>query len=818
MERLPDDVDVEALHVYDTTLRDGSQQEGLTFSVNEKLSVARLLDDLGVGFVEGGWPGAVPRDTEFFRRAATELDLRTATLVAFGATRRPGAVAADDPQVAALRDAGTSVVTLVAKADVRHVERALRTTPAENLAMVGDTVAHLVGEGRRVFLDAEHFFDGHDVDPAYALEVLRTAAAAGADVAVLCDTNGGHLPDEVADAVHAVVDAGLRVGVHAHDDVGCAVASSLAAVAAGATHVQGCVNGYGERAGNADLGVVAANLELKRATPVLCADGLRELVRVTHAVSELANLPSNAHVAYYGASAFAHKAGLHASAVKVDPDLYQHVDPAVVGGGTRMLVSDLAGRATLELKARELGLGELDREQAGRVVARVKDLEARGFSFETADASVELLLRDEMHGERAHFFELESWRTTVERRRDGQLVSEAVVKVHAKGERILAVGEGNGPVNALDTALRRALEGLFPSLARLELVDYTVRILDGSHGTGAVTRVLVETSDGEGEWRTVGVHENVVEASWAALVEAVTYGLMRAGEEPSSAGRRGRGPPAPTRRTRRGRQDRAHRPGRRRPLSRFRRRRGAARRAPRGAGGAAAGAAPAARAEADRRAAAAAVGPAAGARRAQQGRRDRQELRRPRRGDGRRGAGRAADVPQAEHRRRRPGRPGGPALGRRTRRPRGRARRRHGSAGASGPGGGRARDGLGLHLRERRVGPRPAGPRRAVDPGQGLRLLLPARAVGGDLAGPVRRRRALPGRRRRASGRADVGPGARCRRSDRRGQPGDDAAAGRRGPDGDPGGGSVRWWRVSRSPSRSRGIGSLSNPVLAEDG
>jgi 2-isopropylmalate synthase len=515
----------DTFHVYDTTLRDGAQREGMSLSVNDKLAIARHLDDLGVGFIEGGWPGANPKDTEFFRRAQTELALRTAQLTAFGSTRRPGGDVVAD--LAPLRESGAGIVCMVAKSDVRHVERALRTTREENLAMIRDSVSHLRAEGQRVFLDAEHFFDGYVADPSYALEVLRTAAEAGADVVVLCDTNGGMLPHQLAEIVDGVVGTGLRVGIHAHNDAACAVANSLAAVHAGATHVQGTANGYGERCGNADLFSIVAALEAKDNRQVLPPGRLVELGRVAHAVAEVANIAPDAHQPWVGASAFAHKAGLHVSAIKADPDLYQHCDPAIVGNDMRLLVSELAGRATIELKGRALGL-EPDRETVGRVIERVKDLESVGYSFEAAEASFELLLLEEM-GQRPHFFDLDSWRVIVERRADGEVVSEATVKLHAKGERIVATGEGNGPVNALDNALRLALEKIYPGLAALELVDYKVRIVSGAHGTDAVTRVLVETSDGTREWDTVGVHENVIAASWQALEEAYTTGLMREG-------------------------------------------------------------------------------------------------------------------------------------------------------------------------------------------------------------------------------------------------------------------------------------------------
>jgi 2-isopropylmalate synthase len=407
---------------------------------------------------------------------------------------------------------------------VRHVERALRTTPEENLAMVRDSVAHLVNEGQRVFLDAEHFFDGWVADPAYALEVLRVAAEAGADVLVLCDTNGGMLPSRLQDVVGEVVGHGLRVGIHAHNDTACAVANSLAAIGVGATHVQGTANGYGERCGNADLFSVIAALETKLGRQVLPQGRLAELGRVAHAVAEVANIAPDPHQAWVGASAFAHKAGLHVSAIKADPDLYQHIDPVVVGNDMRLLMSELAGRATVELKGRALGL-EPDAATIGQVLDRVKELESMGYSFEAAEASFELLLREHM-GARPHFFDLESWRVIVEHR-EGEVVSEATVKVHARGARIIATAEGNGPVNALDNALRQALLELFPPLAAFDLVDYKVRIVSGAHGTGAVTRVLVETSDGSTEWSTVGVHENVIEASWQALEEAYTAGLLR---------------------------------------------------------------------------------------------------------------------------------------------------------------------------------------------------------------------------------------------------------------------------------------------------
>ncbi len=520
----------DAFHVYDTTLRDGAQREGVSYSVADKLAVARHLDALGVGFVEGGWPGALPKDTEFFARAAAgELELRHAALVAFGATRRPGLRAQDDPQVRALLDSGAPVVTLVAKADRRHVERALRADVAENRAMVADTVALLTGEGRRVFVDAEHFFDGYAVDPDTALRVLDAAVTAGADVAVLCDTNGGMLPLGVADVVREVAArTGFRLGIHCQDDTACAVANTVAAVQAGATHVQCTANGYGERTGNADLFAVVGNLVTKLDLPVLPDGALRELTRTAHALAEIANLAPDTHQAYVGTSAFAHKAGLHASAIKVDPELYNHMDPVDVGNGQRVLVTEMAGRASVELKAAELGLDLAGRPDAvSSVVATVKQREAGGWSFEAADASLELLMRSALGEDAGPPFALESYRVITEHRADGEVVAEATVKLLLDGERLIATAEGNGPVNALDAALRAALVPSLPALADVALSDYKVRIL--TRGTDAVTRVLIESTDKAREWTTVGVHGNVVEASWLALVDALAYASSRRG-------------------------------------------------------------------------------------------------------------------------------------------------------------------------------------------------------------------------------------------------------------------------------------------------
>jgi 2-isopropylmalate synthase len=517
----------DAFHVYDTTLRDGAQREGISYSVADKLAVARLLDDYGVGFIEGGWPGAMPKDTEFFERARTELSLRNAELVAFGATRKAGVRVEDDLQVRALLDSQAPVITVVAKSDVRHVAEALRTTNEENLAMVQDTVRFLVGEGRRVFVDMEHFFDGYTHDPDYGVSLLVAAAEAGASVGVLCDTNGGMLPHGMFEIVTDVKErSGVRLGIHCQDDTGCAIANSVSAVEAGVTHVQCTANGYGERTGNADLFVVVPNLQLKLGIDCLPEGALAETVRISHAIAEIANIAPNTHQPYAGWASFAHKAGLHASALKVNAELYNHIDPAIVGNAQNVLVTEMAGRASIELKGAELGhdlSGQPDVVTA--VVEQVKRLEAEGWTFEAADASFELLIMDGQGKEVA--FEVESWRTIVEQDADGVVKTEATVKVHLDGDRIISTAEGNGPVNALDRAMRRAIVQKYPDLDTLRLVDYKVRILDEKSGTGAKTRVLIGTSDGHDSWSTVGVHENVIAASWRALEDSVRYGLLR---------------------------------------------------------------------------------------------------------------------------------------------------------------------------------------------------------------------------------------------------------------------------------------------------
>jgi 2-isopropylmalate synthase len=509
------------VEIYDTTLRDGSQQVGLDLTVADKLRVATVLDGLGVDVIEGGWPGSNPKDAEFFERAK-RLEFKHATLAAFGATRLPGRNVEDDASLAALLAAETPIVTLVGKAWTLHVDEALRTSRAENLAMVADSVAYMAAAGRRVVFDAEHFFDGYRADRGYALEVLAAAADAGADTLVLCDTNGGTLPDDVARIVAEVADRSrTAIGVHFHNDASCAVANSVVAVAAGGLHVHGAANGYGERCGNADLFSVIANLELKRGHSLLPDGRLTALASTARTIAEVANLPFESRQPYVGPSAFATKAGLHASAIARRPDAYSHVDPGTVGNKTQVLVSELAGRSNVLAKAAELGLDlSSDPDLAGQVLEQVK----------AADASFELLVRRSA-GVLPAWFELEGYRVVIERA-DQADRSEAIVRLLLGTGRVVAVGEGVGPVHALDQALRRGLSEVYPELSGIHLVDYKVRILDGRAATSAVTRVMLTSADSDGEWTTVGVSDDIVTASWEALTDGVAYGLLRAGAEP----------------------------------------------------------------------------------------------------------------------------------------------------------------------------------------------------------------------------------------------------------------------------------------------
>lgn len=530
-DRTPDAVDI-----FDTTLRDGAQFEGISLTVDDKLRVAEQLDHLGVHWIEGGYPQANPKDAEFFVRAPHELRLTTSRLVAFGSTRRPAGKVDVDPTLDALLGAGVETLCIVGKSWDYHVTEALRTTLDEGVAMVGESVAHLVGAGRRVFFDAEHFFDGYKHNPEFALHVLEAAATNGASVLVLCDTNGGSLPHEVQRITGEVVDhfgADVAVGIHTQNDSGCAVANSVAAVLGGATQVQGTVNGYGERTGNANLMTVIPDLTLKLGVATLPEGRMERLTVVSRRVAELVNLPPQPADPYVGASAFAHKGGLHTSALgRAGGATYEHIDPAVVGNHTRVLVSDLGGRAGMAMKATELGV-ELDDRAAALLSEELKELEAKGWVFEAADASLELLML-RATGWRNDYFDVEAYRVSSYHREGAVSVNgevevtvEATVKLWIDGERVAAVGEGNGPVNALDAAVRRALNGRYPALERIALTDFKVRVLDGGAHTGAVVRVLIDSTDGDDVWTTVGVDTNVIEASWRALIDSLVYGLRR---------------------------------------------------------------------------------------------------------------------------------------------------------------------------------------------------------------------------------------------------------------------------------------------------
>ena len=514
--------------IFDTILRDGSQQEGLSLTVEDKIRVAEQLDHLGVAYIEGGWPGANPKDTEFFERFSHELKLSTATLVAFGSTRRAGTKAEDDATLRNLIEADTEVVCIVAKSWDRHVEEALRTSLDEAVAMVEDSIAFLTSHGKRVFLDAEHFFDGFRRGEAFALRVLHAAEQAGAESLVLCDTNGGSMPHDITDAVLKVRSEGIEtaLGIHCHNDTGLAVANSLAAVQVGITQLQGCINGYGERAGNTDLSAVIPDLSLKMNVDTIPRERIALLTPVAHHIAELVNVAPNPQQPYVGSSVFAHKAGLHASAIAKAKDLYEHLDPALVGNGTRVVVSDKAGRATLAMTAAELGI-ELDDQAVATILEQRKTLENEGYHFEVADGSLELLLRRATGWEQS-FFEVESYRVITDHSGDeiGTTTTEATVKVHAGGERLVATAEGNGPVNALDAALRLCIGPMFPQLDGVHLTDYRVRVLNAGLGTQAVTRVLIDSATQGRTWTTIGVSENIIEASWHALYDSIIYGLL----------------------------------------------------------------------------------------------------------------------------------------------------------------------------------------------------------------------------------------------------------------------------------------------------
>jgi 2-isopropylmalate synthase len=519
------------LELYDATLRDGMGGGGMSLTAEEKLRVVHALDALGVHMIEAGFPSSNPKEQQLFGLLAKER-FDTAEIVAFGMTRRRDVAADADEGLKILADSFAPVCTLVGKSSILHVEKVVRVSREENLQMISDSVAFLTGEGKRVLFDAEHFFDGFALDASYALDCLRAAAEAGAERVVLCDTNGGSLPPQIRMALAVVGEAlpTTALGIHTHDDSGCAVANTLAAVEAGVTQVQGTVNGIGERTGNANLVTIIADLQLKMGIEVLALEQLARLTETAHFVDELLNRAPDPAQPYVGKHAFAHKAGLHAAGVRLDAQTFEHIDPAVVGNSRDVLISELSGRGSISEKARQAGIAA-DDAFAQRVVERVKELEHQGFQFEAADGSFELLMRKEA-GEYEPLFRLESWRVLVEQRADGKVATEATIKIWLGGERYVRTAEGNGPVHALDRALRDAIGEIHPHLRDIDLVNFKVRILDETKGTGAVTRVLIDATDGQEVWGSIGVSENLIAASWDALVDSLEYGMQPAARLP----------------------------------------------------------------------------------------------------------------------------------------------------------------------------------------------------------------------------------------------------------------------------------------------
>jgi len=522
---------MKAIKLYDTTLRDGTQREGISLSLADKLKIARRLDEFGIHYIEGGWPGSNPKDAAFFERVRT-LDLKQAKIAAFGFTVKKGSQPEDDPNIQSLLAAETPVVTLVGKSWDMHVADVLEATLPENLQMIAVSVAYFKGKGKEVIYDAEHFFDGYKANPAYALDTVRAAAEGGADVVVLCDTNGGTMPWEVEEIVRRVASLiDVPLGMHAHDDSGLGVANTLAAVRAGAVQVQGTINGYGERVGNANLCTIIPDLQLKMGCTCVPAPRLARLSELSYFVAEVANLPHDRHAPFVGASAFAHKGGIHVSAMLKNERSYQHIDPSLVGNYRRTLVSELSGRGNVLDKARQFGV-EVSRDEAREAVGQIKALESQGFAFESAEASVSVMLQQMKPGY-VPPFELIDFLVIVEHRQGRGMLAEATVKVRV-GERVMhTAAEGNGPVSALDAALRKALEDVYPALAEVSLVDYKVRILDSENGTDASVRVLIDTKNSASRWSTVGASTNIIEASWRALSDSMEYALLNgAGNHP----------------------------------------------------------------------------------------------------------------------------------------------------------------------------------------------------------------------------------------------------------------------------------------------
>ena len=514
------------IFVYDTTLRDGTQSEGISLSCNDKLRIAQKLDDIGIDYIECGWPGSNPKDAEFYQRL-DELNLKHAKITAFGSTCRVGSNPEDDANIKALMDANTPVCTVVGKTWTLHVTDVLQTTLEENLRIIEDSIRYLKSQGKEVIYDAEHFFDGFKADKEYTYKTLRAAVNGGVDTLVVCDTNGGTLPHELSAVVTQIKEyfPGKKIGVHCHNDSECAVANTVVAVQAGAVHIQGTINGYGERCGNANLCSVVPDLELKLGYTCLPEGKLKNLYDLSHFVAEIANLSPDEHLPYVGASSFAHKGGIHVAAMRRNINSYQHINPDLVGNKMRTVVSELSGRGNLISKADEYNIEIEDKKHLGELLSHIKDLESRGFSFESAEASIALMLQRQQKDYKPPF-ELIDYFATVEHRKGRGIFSEAMVKIKVNDEIVHTIAEGNGPVNALDSALRKGLIPIYPKIEHFQLTDYKVRIIDSNNGTAATTRVLIDTQNDHIHWSTVGASPNIIEASWLALVDSVEYGLV----------------------------------------------------------------------------------------------------------------------------------------------------------------------------------------------------------------------------------------------------------------------------------------------------
>ena len=518
---------MQKVKIYDTTLRDGTQGEGISFSMADKIRIAEKLDDLGVHYIEGGWPGSNPKDIEFFEDIK-KVKLKTSKIAAFGSTRRKNVKASEDSNIKRLLEASTPVLTIFGKSWLLHVHEVLHATPEENLEMIGDTVRYLKSKGKEVIYDAEHFFDGYKDNAEYAVKTIKEAFDSGADCIVLCDTNGGTLPSELKQIIEAVKkQVKAPLGIHVHNDSGMAVANTIMSVELGIVQVQGTINGYGERCGNADLCSIIPNIKIKMGIACISDKQLEKLLEVSRFIDELANLRHNSKLPYVGESAFAHKGGMHVDAVEKNPRSFEHVEPELVGNQRRILISELSGKATIQMKAKEFGIDlTKDTPKVREILDTIKQLEHQGYEFEAAEGSFELLIKKALKRHKK-FFDLEGFRTIVEKREDNRVTTEATIKVRVKDKVVHTAGEGDGPVNALDNALRKALEQFYPVIKKVRLVDYKVRVVNPKQGTAARVLVLIESADEKDIWGTVGVSENIIEASWQALVDSVEYKLLR---------------------------------------------------------------------------------------------------------------------------------------------------------------------------------------------------------------------------------------------------------------------------------------------------